>query len=369
MHVLLISSWYPSKVDVFNGDFVQRHAEAVALHHKVSVVHAEGIYGIDKWEHTIDYRRENMTEYIYYFPKSRLSILNFFRKIIAYSKGLKQIAPVDIIHANVVHYHFLWLLWQGLPYVISEHSTQYLRFANSPHYWLKKIIFRPIFSKAKAVLPVSQSLGDFLALYFGKLNIQIVPNVVDIDKFLPAKNKNEVFTFLHLSNLSAAKNVVGMLEATKILVQQGYKFRFRIGGNGDSRFIEDYVVQNRLEQLVEIIPSLTHNEVAQAMQQANCFVLFSHFENQPCVIVEAFASGLPVIATDVGGVKEFFPSDFGTIIPRGNIDKLVAAMQEIIAAKRIAAPDEMQVYAQTNFSVEAISLKISKIYNDCLTQG
>ena len=41
LHILFLASWYPSRVLKSNGDFIQRHAEAVALQHKVSVIHVK----------------------------------------------------------------------------------------------------------------------------------------------------------------------------------------------------------------------------------------------------------------------------------------------------------------------------------------
>jgi len=41
LHVLFLASWYPSRILKSNGDFIQRHAEAVALQHKVSVIHVK----------------------------------------------------------------------------------------------------------------------------------------------------------------------------------------------------------------------------------------------------------------------------------------------------------------------------------------
>ena len=136
-HILFISAWYPTRMDPFNGDFVQRHARAVSNIHKVSTIHCEGDFNIDQWEYEQIDQGENMTEYYSYFPKSKFPVLNFINKIRGLSKGYKKLSNVDIIHANVVHYHFLWLLFQKAPYVITEHATHYLRLEKLKNYWLK----------------------------------------------------------------------------------------------------------------------------------------------------------------------------------------------------------------------------------------
>jgi glycosyltransferase involved in cell wall biosynthesis len=121
-----------------------------------------------------------------------------------------------------------------------------------------------------------------------------------------------------------------------------------------------------MESILEILPALTHEEVAEQMRRADCFVLFSDFENQPCVLAEAMASGLPFISTRVGGVEEFIVDKSCMMIERGNINQLVESMAAMIQGRISPNRDELVEYAKSNFSPVPISQKINKIYNDCL---
>jgi glycosyltransferase involved in cell wall biosynthesis len=363
---MLLSSWYPSRIDPFNGDFVQRHALAISQLNKVSVIHVEGDATINKWELEINQINENLREYRYYFPKSRIPLINFFYKTIGLQKGKNLIGKTDLIHVNVVHYHFIWLLFQSIPFIITEHATQYHRFQSLKNAWLKKLVFRPIFKNAKWVLPVSRNLANKLEEHFGKLSIQIIPNVIDINLFYPTKNTNPTFTFLHISNLSVAKNINGILEAIKLLKQKGLPFLFQIGGNGDTSYIEEFTKTNRLEDIIQILPSLSHSEVAEYMRSADCFVLFSDFENQPCVLAEALASGIPFISTEVGGVKEFIPDEGTWLVEKGDIQQLADTMEKLVNKRPQIDKDNLANYAKETFAANYISQKINKIYNDCL---
>lgn len=367
-HIMLISSWYPSLIDPFNGDFVQRHAIAISKLNKVSVIHVEGNRSIKKWELEVKEINDNLTEYRYYFPKSKIPLVNFFQKIKGLNKGRSLLGVIDLIHANVVHYHFIWLLFQSLPYIITEHATQYHRFQSLKNSWLKKLIYKPIFRNAKAVLPVSQHLGDKLEEIFDKLSISIIPNVIETELFYPINKKNTTYTFLHLSNLSEAKNIPGILDAIKLMKENGIDFLFQIGGNGDTKYIQEFVKSNQVEDVIRILPSLSHPEVAEYMRNADCFVLFSDFENQPCVLAEALACGLPFISTDVGGVKEFMPSVGTWLVEKGNIQQLVDKMVDILNNQPSIEKSSLVNYAVQTFSSSHISQKINKIYNDCLVR-
>jgi glycosyltransferase involved in cell wall biosynthesis len=96
-------------------------------------------------------------------------------------------------------------------------------------------------------------------------------------------------------------------------------------------------------------------EVAERMKRSDCFILFSNDENQPCVIAESFASGLLVISTNVGGVSEFLPENFGILLDFPNENLLDEHHR-----------NALQSYAERTFSVEKIGEQYSEIYADIL---
>ena len=76
------------------------------------------------------------------------------------------------------------------------------------------------------------------------------------------------------------------------------------------------------------------SEVADYMRVARCLVLSSHNEGVPNVILEAFASGLPVISTDVGGISEVLNADFlGELVPPGDAEALADALVRAVSAE------------------------------------
>jgi hypothetical protein len=77
-HIMLISSWYPNRLDPYNGDFVQRHAIAISQLNKVSVVHVEGDPNIKEWQLETNQINDNLLEHIYYFPKSNTAFYQFY---------------------------------------------------------------------------------------------------------------------------------------------------------------------------------------------------------------------------------------------------------------------------------------------------
>ena len=129
-----------------------------------------------------------------------------------------------------------------------------------------------------------------------------------------------------------------------------------------------YQYHHKIENYIFPFGRIPHENVNQLMQNFDCFVLFSRYENQPCVQIESFASGLPIIASDVGGIDEFFPDNFGILIESENEDSLYQAMKNVIHGKSFSSKTEMNSYAKNNFSNEVIASKINEVYNKILVE-
>lgn len=71
---------------------------------------------------------------------------------------------------------------------------------------------------------------------------------------------------------------------------------------------------------------ISYQEVATHLRNADTLVMFSRYENLPCVILEALCCGLPVIASDVGGIKEVIYNENGILIHSENENELLQSM-------------------------------------------
>ena len=76
---------------------------------------------------------------------------------------------------------------------------------------------------------------------------------------------------------------------------------------------------------------IPYAEVAWRMQQSSALLMFSRYENLPCIVLEALCCGLPVISSRVGGLAEVVNNSNGLLVEKENITELVKAMQQMIA--------------------------------------
>jgi glycosyltransferase involved in cell wall biosynthesis/peptidoglycan/xylan/chitin deacetylase (PgdA/CDA1 family) len=139
----------------------------------------------------------------------------------------------------------------------------------------------------------------------------------------------DVYMWLAVGNLRLAKDYPTLLEATARCAASSRDFRVCIAGGGD--LLEDLQAETRargLEGIVEFLGSCSQKEVTHLLRAANSLVLSSAWEGLPNTVMEAMASGVPVVATQVGGVNELVePGVSGFIVPPRDPERLADQMR------------------------------------------
>jgi colanic acid/amylovoran biosynthesis glycosyltransferase len=139
-------------------------------------------------------------------------------------------------------------------------------------------------------------------------------------------------TLVCVGRLSPEKGQLLLIDAMKLAVETGGDVRLILAGDGDSRpMIERRIDENGLRSRVTITGYISEAEVRRHLQAARALVLPSFAEGLPMVIMEAFASGRPVIGTYVAGIPELVrPGENGWLVPAGNATALAEAIGEVM---------------------------------------
>ncbi|HLP61298.1 MAG TPA: glycosyltransferase, partial [Candidatus Deferrimicrobium sp.] len=145
---------------------------------------------------------------------------------------------------------------------------------------------------------------------------------------------------------------------------------------GDSEFRGDYEQLASglgiFNQVVFFQGGKSVAEVAAYMGESDFLLLFSHYENSPCVIVEAMASGLPVIAPHIGGIPEMVNERTGILVTPGDEEGLLVALERMLDNYNDYDREYLRAEAVRRFSYEAVGQKFYDIYKDqkfCGVQG
>jgi glycosyltransferase involved in cell wall biosynthesis len=194
--------------------------------------------------------------------------------------------------------------------------------------------------------------------------------VVDTELFYPSEPGEAVpgqgrkIKLLHVSGLKKLKNVGGILKVVKKVRETRGDFEFHVVGDGEEREVLEQMAAEMglLNSEVFFHGQKTAAEVAEEMRKADFFVLFSDYENSPCVIVEAMASGLPVIAVDVGGIPEMVNEKTGILVPPKDEEELLKALISMMDNYDKYDRKYIRAEAVKRFGYETIGQQFCNIY-------
>lgn len=374
MRILFLPSWYPNKLFPQNGDFIQRHAVAVAGHCKVAVLYV--LADPNASDFTVEQVwHKGVFEVRVYYPKiSKWRAWAQFRRYIkahrmGYQAILKEMGTIDLVHLNVFYKAGLFALElknkYQIPYIITEHWTAFLDISPIKFTPFQKHSIQKIGRNASLLCPVSHDLKKALQKFGFKGPYEVVPNVVDTNlfNFQSLKEDPEKIKLLHISTLyDPHKNVTGLLNVIKKLSVIRQDFSFSIIGNAHIEKHQQRISELGIDHIVSIAAEIPHEEVATAMQAHDLFVLFSNYENLPCVIIEAQASGLPVLASDVGGISEMINEKSGKLVSAGDEAALLQELQVMMHQLNHYDRQQIRQQAVEQYSYESVGKQFFDIY-------
>jgi glycosyltransferase involved in cell wall biosynthesis len=375
MKVLFLTTSWPSEASPVDGIFVREHALAAATCCDVAVVHLQREAGRGLYEVSpiggppptlrVRYRR---------FGRP-LSYAAFAAGAAAALRRLRR----DGFDPDVFHAHsFLSAIAAlgparllGRPLVYSEHWTIFIPENPGLLSPLQRRLARFALTRADAVLPVSEDLREALAERAPGASFRVVPNAVDEDLFQPPDKPPARDGELRL--LAAGlmdgerKGFDLLLEAASRLRAVRDDFRIDVLGDGANRpAYEELARRLGLERTVTFHGLSTKAEVAEAMRRSHLFVLTSRAENNPCVLIEALASGVPVVATRVGGVSELVRPAVGLLADSLDPGDIAEAIDHALERLPEFDRDSMARDARERYGRERIGTELAEVYEECL---
>ena len=373
LRILFLPCWYPSEDNPIAGIFIREHAKAVSIYHDVTVLYA---YPSNKtrrhYEISDEIEEEMRTIRIKYKPSSIPKIDYLFQLwliFLYFYKLVRKGRKPDIIHA---HGYLLGLpaiilrKFYGMPVIITEHWDGFPRHMLN---FLARIRARFAMNRAQTILPVSKSLEESIKSYGIRNKFEVVPNTVNTKMFYTPfekeKEKRNQKTILFVGRLVPMKGVFYLLKALAKLKQKRQDFLLDIIGNGPSRKkYKELAKQLGLNVSVRFCGVKSKVEVAEFMRRSDFFVLPSLGETFGVVYIEAMASGLPIIATNVGGIPEIVNKDTGILVSPKNIDALAKAIDCMLDHYQDYSPVKISKYAEERFSYKAVGKLLNSIYEN-----
>jgi len=176
------------------------------------------------------------------------------------------------------------------------------------------------------------------------------------EKCPAASNKPRI---LYLGHIGYQKGIFDLIDAVQQVAETTRNFSVDLVGEelalGELQTVNQAIHDKSLDDLIHIHPPEYDEKKFQRFKKASIYVLPSHHEGMPMSILEAMAAGLPVVATDVGGIRDqVLDGETGFIVPSGSVKALSEALKQLILDedKRLAMGAAGRARAQECFDIE-----------------
>jgi colanic acid/amylovoran biosynthesis glycosyltransferase len=260
---------------------------------------------------------------------------------------------------TAVHAHFAgmatrtaWWIKQlfGIPYSFTGHANDI--FVEKPD---QRVPLGQLIREAEFVATETEFSTQYLQSKFPESASKIhrVYNGLNLDPFRPSNPGAGPVEIIAIGRLIPKKGFGVLIQACNTLVSRGLNLHCRIVGAGPEHVpLRQLIDHLGLGKFVELSGPKAQPEIVQMLAGSNLFV-FPAVEDQtgdrdnlPTVIIEAMATGLPVVATGLGGIGEIVTHrSNGLIVPEGDVDALADAI-----AFMAEHPDLRKSYGQNGLA-------------------
>jgi len=306
---------------------------------------------------------ENITIYKVGLHKKKL---HYWRKIevlewlfnarVHYRRLLRE-NDYDLVHA-FFGFPTGWLCYRSaalLPYIIS------LRGSDVPGYNIRlgldyKLLsglFRKIWSAAAVVVANSNGLRKLALEFMPALDIKVIPNGIDTEQFHPSEKQDltKPIKALTVCRLISRKRIDLLIKATALAKKSGLDIQLNIAGDGNLMGqLQKLADELNIGDSVNFMGRVPAEQMPQLYRNNDIFVMSSAHEGMSNAMLEAVASGLPIITTRCEGVEELI-KDNGIVVESPQPEEIAKAIKNLA--------DDRQAYSRMSIAARKQTEKFS----------
>ncbi len=421
LDVAVVASWFPSVADIVKGRFVADQVEALAAGGAVrpavisfdpallvgsgrlrerlaALVRDQASRAIARSDDLFSVHATGITAGI---PVARLPVsvgrtgsdphihaLSARRAALAPLTGRWHADPADaglpprpaVVHAHTAYPDgaaaaYLAARLQA-PLVITEHASFVALLLGQP---ATRAAYLEACRHAARLIAVSRMLADELRQAIPDVadRLVVIPNSVAVDGFrAPPLAERRPDELLFVGYRREIKGLDVLLRAVAMARIQRPAIRLRLIGEPGDRPLESRLQglagSLGLTDVVTFEPAAERPTVADAMAQASVFVHASRRETFGIVAAEALASGLPVVATDSGGVSEIVRGGrgpLGEVVPVDDAEAFAAALVDVLDHRASFDPATLRASAVERYAAPSVAAALTRLYGEVLDEA
>lgn len=396
LRIIVVPSWFPSPRTPLAGIFFAEQTELLAKHAPSIDVH---VFAVPKRRFDIPFKRPvaalrvllewwrtakhaarvvtpnyvvHTFETIVWSDRvAHGGLVHEARRMARVARDIeRERGPFDLVHAHVSHpagfvaAELARIL--GVPLVVSEHMSPFpfddMRGADGRPF---PDVLSPLKSAAR-VTAVSRAHAASIAQWVER-PIDVLPNFIDETRFARgARTPSEPFRFLSVGHLVPQKGFDVLLRALSLCHARGDRFHLSIVGKGyEEERLRAIARELGLDAAVTWLGAPERASMPEVYRAADAFVLASRHESFGVVVIEALASGLPVVATRCGGPEEIVTPDVGELAPIEDPAALADAMSRL--ARRDLDRAAIRRYFESAYASSAVVPRLEQLYREVLS--
>jgi N-acetyl-alpha-D-glucosaminyl L-malate synthase BshA len=283
----------------------------------------------------------------------------------------------DVIHVHYAIPHALaaYISKQicGVPYVVTLHGSDVHTLGVDPS--LQKVTSFAL-SEADAVTSISNFLISIAEKEMEIKNIIKIPNFVDCELYKPDSErnisndfkKNDELVITHSSNFRPVKRTLDLVKAFARVKKEIQSVKLLLVGDGPERAKAWRLAQKlEIDQSVQVLG--VRQDIPDILSQTDVYVLTSGMEGNPLSILEAMSSGVPVVATDVGGVPEIIKDGKeGFLAPKGDIEQISEKIITLLKDQKLRSEFGKAARERTchEFSPDKVIPQYERVYEQII---
>ena len=305
----------------------------------------------------------------YKSPHSWMAIL----RLIKFVKKNK----IDIVHAHLDVPYLMAILSKSVtrvPTIFHIHDFGMFSKKDFPFLrtnWVSYLLSRLIYPFADKIIVIASQTKEVLEKrkrLVGK--VELLHNGMKVGPVRYRHVRDDSFRFISIGRVTEQKNQEILVKVSEIIPVR-YRFNIQIVGDGPLLHkIEEDTKRQGLEERINLLGF--RRDIFDLLEESDCFLLPSLWELCPITILEAMSSGIPVIASDVGGVRDMVEyGKTGFLVSPGDQDALAAAMMRIMDNREASVRMGMEGLRMLKryFSMDVVSGRMVGLYQEILGHG
>lgn len=304
---------------------------------------------------------------------------NALNNILGFLLALVSVKP-DLVHigtaygASFLKHSVMVCLAKVLsvPVVVQLHCSFNKLLPENQKVWRKFALF--ILRHCEGIIVLSkewESLGHLIPM----TKVQYIPNAIDVKPYKqlprPRQKTNGRVKILYMGHITREKGVFDLIQAAQMIAKKNQRFVINIVGeclvNEESSRMNEIINSNHLKEYIKILGPEYGKKQIDRFASSDIFVLPSYHEGMPMSVIEAMAAGLPVVASNVGGIPDLIENEVtGKRIAAGDVQALSSSLLELIenSDKRLIWGKKGRQRAVQHFDIEGRVAELVSFYHD-----